>query len=401
MFEYGSGCDIHKTPVGGDTLNFTRDHVGSVPYGYSPIYQCVVPNTIALTYDDGPDRYTSDLLDILDSYDAKATFFVSGINSDKGQIDDPEFPWLKMINRMYNSGHQIASHTWSHQDLDIISSSYRRDQMVKNEMALRNILGGFPTYMRPPYSSCSARSGCLGDMDDLGYHVSYFDLDTDDYNNDSPDMIQRSKDIFDDIVSMNEGTGNPLLVIAHDVHEQTVYNLTTFMLRRLLDADYRPVTLGECLGDPPSNWYRWDVPDGSDEYGKVPDKNQGGNSPEEEKTPQEKVPGKIPEEKEPEEKEPEEKVPEEKAPEEKIPGENGPDRKVPGRKKPGKPRISRKGKCGSRYTCLGSKFGDCCSAEGRCGSSIDHCGLGCQANAGACFEGFNPILDDGDGDEEL
>jgi hypothetical protein len=46
-------------------------------------------------------------------------------------------------------------------------------------MALSNIVGKFPTYMRPPYSSCSAASGCEQDMADLGYHISYFDLDTD------------------------------------------------------------------------------------------------------------------------------------------------------------------------------------------------------------------------------
>jgi peptidoglycan/xylan/chitin deacetylase (PgdA/CDA1 family) len=44
--------------------------------------------------------------------------------------------------------------------------------MWKNEMALRNILGFFPTYMRPPYSACSA--GCEEDMKELGYHITYF-----------------------------------------------------------------------------------------------------------------------------------------------------------------------------------------------------------------------------------
>jgi hypothetical protein len=51
--------------------------------------------------------------------------------------------------------------------------------MVRNEMAFSNILGKFPTYMRPPYSSCTAPSGCQKDLADLGYVVSYFDLDTD------------------------------------------------------------------------------------------------------------------------------------------------------------------------------------------------------------------------------
>jgi peptidoglycan/xylan/chitin deacetylase (PgdA/CDA1 family) len=51
--------------------------------------------------------------------------------------------------------------------------------MIRNEMAISNVVGKFPTYMRPPYSSCTAASGCEQDLADLGYHVSYFDLDTD------------------------------------------------------------------------------------------------------------------------------------------------------------------------------------------------------------------------------
>lgn len=74
----------------------------------------------------------------------------------KGQIDNTSLAWPALIQRMYNSGHQIASHTWSHPDLCNITSAQRKNEMYKNEMALRNILGVIPTYMRPPYSSCTA-----------------------------------------------------------------------------------------------------------------------------------------------------------------------------------------------------------------------------------------------------
>ncbi|KAM5474980.1 putative chitin deacetylase [Microsporum audouinii] len=330
LFEYGSGCDVHKTPNGEDTSDVPRDKIGDVPYGEAAIYDCTVPNTIALTYDDGPHIYTRDLLDILDSFNAKATFFITGINSNKGPIDDPNYPWADLIRRMYNSGHQIASHTWSHQNLDQITASHRKQQLIKNEMAFRNIMGGFPTYMRPPYSSCSTASGCLGDMGDLGYHVTYFNLDTDDYNNDAPDMIQRSKDIFDSYITMGASDSRPLLEIGHDVHEQTVYNLTSHMLRRLEGTSYRVVTLGECLGDPPANWYRWTA----------------------------------------------------------RPDEHSPNGKPPGGSKKFKPvkPPSPDGTCGTSFTCTGSNFGRCCSAAGFCGNRALHCGKGCQKIGGVCSE---------------
>ncbi|EFE44609.1 hypothetical protein TRV_00605 [Trichophyton verrucosum HKI 0517] len=327
MLDYSNGCDAHKTPSGEDTSGVTRDKVGDVPYGEAAIYDCTVPNTIALTYDDGPYTYTKDLLDMLDSFNVKATFFVTGINLGKGAIDDPNYPWADLIRRMYNSGHQIASHTWSHQNLDQISASQRKMQMVKNEMALRNILGGFPTYMRPPYSSCSDASGCLKDMDDLGYHVTYFNLDTDDYNNATPDLIQNSKDIFDSYITKG---GRSLLEIGHDVHRQTVYNLTDHILRRLEGSGYRAVTVGECLGDPPANWYRWTSTPGDQGRGDKPPK--GGKKP-----------------------------------------------------KPVK-RPSPNGTCGRRYTCTGSRFGRCCSALGICGNKPRHCGKGCQKTGGICSE---------------
>jgi peptidoglycan/xylan/chitin deacetylase (PgdA/CDA1 family) len=104
---------------------------------------------------------------------------MTGINLYKGSIDDASTPWPAVIRRMYAEGHQLASHTWSHQDLSVITKAQRYEQLVKLEMAMANIVGVMPTYMRPPYSSCTAASGCEKDMADLGYHVSYFDLDTD------------------------------------------------------------------------------------------------------------------------------------------------------------------------------------------------------------------------------
>lgn len=258
QLDYSNACDAHKTPQGPPTINVARPHSGKVPYARSPIFSCTVPKTIALTYDDGPNRFTSDLLDILDRYNAKATFFITGVNSGKGQIDDFTLPWSPLIQRMHRSGHQIASHSWSHQDLSRISKPQRRDQMLKNEAALRNILGGFPTYMRPPYSSCSVESGCVDDMDELGYHITYFNLDTDDYNNDHPDSIQRSKDIVDRALAIQDPPGRPLLTIAHDIHSQSVYNLTEYILQKAYAAGYRAVTVGDCMDDPRDFWYRWD-----------------------------------------------------------------------------------------------------------------------------------------------
>ncbi|KAK9608506.1 hypothetical protein V6Z96_006000 [Aspergillus fumigatus] len=249
-------CDAHETPEGPPVEDIPRPHVGAVPYGPHVIRSCARSGTIALTYDDGPNRYTADLLDLLDRYDAKATFFISGINNSKGPIDHPDLPWASLIQRMQRTKHQIASHTWSHQDLSKVTPEQRRQQILKNEAAFRNVLGKIPTYMRPPYSSCLPETGCLDDMGTMGYHIILYDIDTKDYSHDSPSAIQVSKNTFDAALSPWKASEKSWLVIAHDVHEQTVHNLTEHMLRRMAEYGYKAVTVGECLEDPQEFWYR-------------------------------------------------------------------------------------------------------------------------------------------------
>lgn len=101
-----------------------------IQYAIDNIYQCTVPGEIALTYDDGPWVYTDAMVDVLNSNGAKATFFVTGVNNGKGAIDTTP-AWNAVVKKMYASGHQLASHTWSHEDLSTLSEVRRRDQMVR------------------------------------------------------------------------------------------------------------------------------------------------------------------------------------------------------------------------------------------------------------------------------
>ncbi|PWW77405.1 Carbohydrate Esterase Family 4 protein [Tuber magnatum] len=231
----------------------TRPKIGSVPYGMD-IYSCAKKGTIALTYDDGPWIYTNELLDILQRKGVKVTFFVTGNNLDKGAIDAPNSQWRSIIARAYNDGHQIASHTWDHWDLDTLSESDRRFQMTRLEQALVSIIGKYPTYMRPPYIRCE--SACRTTMDDLGYHVIIWDLNTDDYNNDSPELIENSKRIVRDEIQGTSPADRNFMSIAHDIHEQTVVSLTEYQIDIGLANGYQHVRLGECLNDPEANWYR-------------------------------------------------------------------------------------------------------------------------------------------------
>jgi hypothetical protein len=80
QFRYGPACDANSVPAGSSTSTVARTHVGSIPYGGNNaggVQDCIKSNMIALTFDDGPYIYTEDLLNLLDKYNAKATFLIS------------------------------------------------------------------------------------------------------------------------------------------------------------------------------------------------------------------------------------------------------------------------------------------------------------------------------------
>lgn len=201
---------------------------------------------MALTFDDGPGPYTLQLLDLLDKYNVKATFFVNGGVPARGRMDDATTPWPAILQRMYLSGHQIANHSWSHRKLDKVDNSTRRNEMIYNEMAFRNVFGFIPTYMRAPYFRCAAESGCLDYMNQLGYHVVDRTIET-------RESFGAPKTRFLQGLKSKNGA---YIVSAHDSRLDTVSVLAEFMIITAKARGYELMTVGECLGDPKENWYR-------------------------------------------------------------------------------------------------------------------------------------------------
>lgn len=173
------------------------------------------------------------------------------------------------------------------------------------------------------------------------------------------------------------------LQIEHDIHYQTVYNLTDYVLTSLFSHGYRSVTVGECLGDPAANWYRA----GPDDTVLVP----GGTGPTTSPAPTRttvsirttiSTRSTIP-----------------------FPSTTGRSTVQPTTKptqptQPTQPTrtyisilptgtgASTDGTCGAGVTCKGSRWGSCCSNFGYCGVGDDFCSLdnGCQPAFGTCSD---------------
>lgn len=225
-----------------DGQNQTIAKRSAVPFG-AYIDRCSVPGTIALTFDDGPHVFTPKILDILSSRGARATFFVNGQNF--GNI----FANAGMVQRAIADGHQLGSHTWGHPYLTTLDYNGVVAQMTELESAFVQIMGRFPTYMRPPY--LAVNSVVLSAMAQLGYHVIGASIDTKDYENDNPAAIQNSLVKF-----RNELNAGGTIVLAHDVHQNTVDTLVQAMIDEVSARGLRIVPVGECLGDPADLWYR-------------------------------------------------------------------------------------------------------------------------------------------------
>ncbi|TLS20854.1 uncharacterized protein PpBr36_10897 [Pyricularia pennisetigena] len=217
------------------TKDVPRPKIGNVPYG-KLIRDCKKPGVVAVTYDDGPSQLTDKLLNILKEAGAKATFFLTGVNI---------LPHRKVIERAHREGHQLAQHSWSHNSLSRASTQARADEILKPEAAFADVLGIFPTYMRPPYGECNAE--CEAQLGNLGYHVVNWNIDTNDWRGD----MNVSMQIIDTRLKNTDGP----LVLAHDM-EHTINVLTSHIISVAKAEGLKMVTVGECLDDDESNWYR-------------------------------------------------------------------------------------------------------------------------------------------------
>jgi peptidoglycan/xylan/chitin deacetylase (PgdA/CDA1 family) len=121
-------------------------------------------------------------LDLLDKENLKVTFFVNGNN--EGCIYDPNVQ--SVLKRAFNSGHQIASHTWSHPKLTSLSVDGITTEMTRLEKAFMDVLGVVPRYMRPPYGDGTFGNGNANDqkvqgtLKNLGYVITTWDIATTD-----------------------------------------------------------------------------------------------------------------------------------------------------------------------------------------------------------------------------
>ena len=97
---------------------------------------------VALTFDDGPSKYTTSLLDGLRKRGVRATFFLQG-----QCIEGKE----EVIKQMQEDGHLIGNHTFHHVQLTKLSDEQAKQEVVSTSNAIYEITGIYTSYIRPPF----------------------------------------------------------------------------------------------------------------------------------------------------------------------------------------------------------------------------------------------------------
>jgi cellulose synthase/poly-beta-1,6-N-acetylglucosamine synthase-like glycosyltransferase/peptidoglycan/xylan/chitin deacetylase (PgdA/CDA1 family) len=205
------------------------------------------PKLIAITFDDGPDAaYTGRILDILAEKNVKATFYVIGRNA---------FRLPDLLRRIYQEGHDIGNHTFSHPNLAESGSERIALELNATQRILESEIGIRTTLFRPPTAFESLTyldesPQLIETATKLGYYIAPLDVDSYDWQlpGSSPAVKTR---VIDRLVSLiSEGAGQ--IVLMHDAggNRQTTIDILPEVIDQLQAKGFRFVTTHELVGKP-------------------------------------------------------------------------------------------------------------------------------------------------------
>lgn len=179
---------------------------------------------VALTFDDGPhSTITMQILDTLDKYDAKATFFVVGNRIEKNS---------NVLIEIFDRGHEIGNHTWNHANLTSLSTNQVIEQLNSTNNAIKNAIGQYPTVFRPPYGAKNNQVVSVIDLPVIMWTIDTLDWKYRNASNLLP-MVKKS-------------LHNNAIILMHDIHQSTADGLES-VLKYLQEQGYEFVTVSEIL----------------------------------------------------------------------------------------------------------------------------------------------------------
>jgi peptidoglycan/xylan/chitin deacetylase (PgdA/CDA1 family) len=191
---------------------------------------------VAITFDDGPSKYTPQILDTLAKYDVKATFFMIGNNVDR--LPD-------VARRIVAEGHAIGNHTYSHPFWAPMEPPDRISREInKAEYSIFRATGQWPSYFRPPHGWRSPWMMQLARKEK--YTVVTWTISPDDWQRISRRTIEHrvlSKCAAGSIILLHDG-----IELKQEPQRQETAAALPVIISELKSRGYRFVTIPELIG---------------------------------------------------------------------------------------------------------------------------------------------------------
>lgn len=185
---------------------------------------------IALTFDDGPHpKRTERILNILEKYNIKATFFVIGVNIQN---------YPEPLKKIYAAGHEIGNHSFSHNNEKALNGSNALEEMQKCEDLIYECVGIRPKLFRPPRGACNTY--VIDAAKKLNYSIALWSIDTLDWRN-TP-----SKQISENVIKNLRG-GDIILMHDYTSGKNTTCDALEYIIPVLLSQGYEFVTVSELI----------------------------------------------------------------------------------------------------------------------------------------------------------
>lgn len=167
---------------------------------------------IALTFDDGPHPdYTPAILELLEQYNAKATFFCIGKNIDNNK---------QLSTTIKNKGHELGNHSWSHSPMfSLFGKNKVKEELIHTNNLISEITGSSCKLFRPPYGVTNppiAKALKSLPLKTIGWSIRSFDTTT----KNSEKIINRV------LPQIKPGA----IILLHDNRSQTIKILEAILL---------------------------------------------------------------------------------------------------------------------------------------------------------------------------
>jgi peptidoglycan/xylan/chitin deacetylase (PgdA/CDA1 family) len=164
--------------------------------------------------------------------------------------------YKQVIKHVYDQGHQLGSHTFSHLELAGQSATKVKSEMTRLETVFRGVIGKNPLYMRPPAGSYDTNT--LNTLGGLGYKIILWDIDSNDWRYSEVSSLSKEQANYKSVIEKDSTTKpHGHIALHHDVYKKTAEKLVPWVISYIKSKkNYKFVSVAECLGNTKGSAYR-------------------------------------------------------------------------------------------------------------------------------------------------